>query len=92
MTDSREQKLKDSNFSFYLARDEGRNQERWEMMFQKAQELKEQHGTLSVSPYVDQQLSSWLFHQRKHLRDDAKLSSTGKLRKQKLLELGVNFK
>jgi len=92
MTDSREQKLKDSNFSFYLARDEGRNQERWEMMFQKAQEHKEQHGTLSVSPYVDQQLSSWLFHQRKHLRDDAKLSSTGKLRKQKLLELGVNFK
>jgi len=35
-TDSREQKLKDNNFIFSLGRDEGRNQERWEIMFERA--------------------------------------------------------
>lgn len=49
LTDCREQKLKDNNFIFSLARDEGQNQERWDIMFQEAREHKEKHGSLRVS-------------------------------------------
>jgi hypothetical protein len=63
LTDSREEKLKANNFVFHLPWAEGRNQERWEHMFQRAAQHKEQHGTLSVSSYLDQQLHSWLLQQ-----------------------------
>lgn len=92
LTDSRKQKLKDNNFIFSLGRDEGRNQERWEIMFERAMRYKEEHRTLTVSTYVDQQLHSWLVIQRKKLLDDSKLSIMGKVRKNKLLQLGLNFK
>jgi hypothetical protein len=85
LNDSREQKLKDNNFSFSLLRDEGRNQERWEHMFQRAQKHKEEHRSLRVSKHVDQQLSSWIVLQQKKLRDDSKLSTMGIVRKEKLV-------
>jgi hypothetical protein len=91
LTDSREQKLKDNNFSFSLSRDKGRNQERWEHMFQRAQKHKEEHRSLRVSKYVYQQLSSWIVLQRKKLRDDSKLSTMGIVRKGKLVQLGLTF-
>ncbi len=92
LTDSRKQKLKDNNFIFSLGRDEGRNQERWEIMFERAMRYKEEHRTLTVSTYVDQQRHSWLVIQQKKLLDDSKLSIMGKVRKNKLLQLGLNFK